>query len=221
MAQRTIHYLFGDILSKENVLKDKNRFLLGSVLPDAYSSVVERDISHFTDTKLPNNQVYFDFMKFRAQFNELIKTDDLYLGYYMHLVEDDFYRQFIREIHMKNDVPHSAEEVARLHNDYHILNAYIVEKYKIEYTLVQPVDFKMEPVNRIVRFTLERFLEDLQHDFTENPQGKTCFLTEDMLDQFIDQYIDLAIKELHSVLNGEYYLNAIDYAWTRPGNLSS
>ena len=152
MAQRTIHYLFGDILSKENVLKDKNRFLLGSVLPDAYSNVVERDISHFTDTKLPNNQVYFDFMKFRAQFNELIKTDDLYLGYYMHLVEDDFYRQFIREIHMKNDVPHSAEEVARLHNDYHILNAYIVEKYKIKYTLVQPVDFKMEPVNRIVRF---------------------------------------------------------------------
>lgn len=47
MAQRTIHYLFGEIISRQVELKNKNRFLLGSILPDAYVDVRDRDRTHF------------------------------------------------------------------------------------------------------------------------------------------------------------------------------
>ena len=48
MAQRTIHYLFGELFSKQIELKDKQRFLLGNVLPDAYAKGSDRDRTHFT-----------------------------------------------------------------------------------------------------------------------------------------------------------------------------
>lgn len=45
MAQRTIHYLFGELFAEQIVFKDKNRFWLGSILPDAYADKSERDIT--------------------------------------------------------------------------------------------------------------------------------------------------------------------------------
>ena len=91
MAQRTIHYLFGEMISNQIPLSDKKRFLLGSILPDAIEPH-NRDTSHFIiETQLHK---YFDFEAFRRQYAAQIQQDDLYLGYYMHLVEDAFYRSF-------------------------------------------------------------------------------------------------------------------------------
>ena len=39
MAQRLIHYLLGEIFSEEIELKNKKRFLLGSIMPDAYMNL--------------------------------------------------------------------------------------------------------------------------------------------------------------------------------------
>ena len=86
MAQRTIHYLFGDIISRYVDLKDKNRFLLGSILPDAYVDVSDRDKTHYKVKY--ENKSFLDFEAFRREYFELICNDDLYLGYYMGLVMD-------------------------------------------------------------------------------------------------------------------------------------
>ena len=42
MAQRTIHYLFGEVIANQIELTDKERFLLGSIMPDAIE-VCDRD----------------------------------------------------------------------------------------------------------------------------------------------------------------------------------
>ena len=68
MAQRTIHYLFGEIFSQHVELKDKKRFLLGSVLPDAFADVADRDKTHFKHRMPELNKTYFDFDKFKAGF---------------------------------------------------------------------------------------------------------------------------------------------------------
>ena len=91
MAQRTIHYLFGEMISRQTQIRDKKRFLLGSILPDAIETA-NRNLSHFkveTET-----HKFFDFRSFRNRYFQQILQDDLYLGYYMHLVEDAFYRNF-------------------------------------------------------------------------------------------------------------------------------
>lgn len=209
MAQRTIHYLFGEMFSRQIELKDKNRFLLGSILPDAYSDDYKRDSTHFKCKS--NNKVYFDFNRFREQYFELMQKDDLYLGYYMHLVEDALYRQFIHKKKLK--MPCNKEEVMKLHNDYHILNAYIVKQYNIQNSLEKPIDLKRELICQKGTFKIYEFLENMAQDFKEKPLGTTVFLTENMLDEFIDMYLVLGVKELQSVIDGKYYLQAIDYAW--------
>lgn len=211
MAQRTIHYVFGEVFSKHINLKDKNRFLLGSVMPDAYADVFDRDRTHYIIKT--ENQVYFDFCVFREQYHNLILNDDLYLGYYMHLVEDAFYRQFIYNERFK--MPHSREEVTILHNDYHILNSYIVSKYNICNSLKTPINLEQEPISKIATFKINEFIEDMSYDFKEQTIGVTYFLTENMVDEFIDKYVPLGLEELQHIQSGTYTLQALDYAWTR------
>ena len=213
MAQRTVHYLFGEIFSTQLRLRDKQRFLLGSIMPDAYANADDREKTHYKI--VTDSRKYFDFCAFREQYHELILNDDLYLGYYMHLVEDDFYRQFIYNNGFKT--PCNQEEVAMLHNDYHILNSYIVNKYNIHNTLENAIELEQEPINEIADFRLNEFIEEMAHDFTEQITGKAHFLTESMVDEFIDRYVPIGLKELQHVQNGEFTLQAIDYAWQKRG----
>lgn len=211
MAQRTIHYLFGEIFSKEVELKDKHRFLLGSVLPDAYADVCDRDKTHFKVKW--ENKSYLDFRAFRNQFQNFICKDDLYLGYYMHLVEDAFYRQFFYNEHCK--MPRSKEDVIRLHKDYHILNAYIVKKYDMKNELLGEVNIENESFFDIASFRVNEFLEEMAEDFTEEITGDTYYIAEDMVDEFIQKYVPLALAELRNIQKGVSLLRPEDYTWIK------
>lgn len=211
MAQRTIHYLFGDIFSEQVEIKNKQRFLLGSVLPDAYADVCDRNKTHFKRKLDETNQICFDFDSFKEQYFELMQKDDLYLGYYMHLVEDAFYREYI--YCGRFNMPCSKEEVAVLHNDYHILNNYIVKSYNICNIIQKPAEFQKEPICNVAAFRVDKFIDDMSCDFTEKTSGKTIFVTEDMLDEFIDTYAKKGIEELKSIQSGKSFLKAVDLAY--------
>ena len=208
MAQRTIHYLFGERIFSEIKLSDKKRFLLGSILPDAINPDF-RNASHFKVETTTHK--YFDFEVFRQEYFHLMLHDDLYLGYYMHLVEDAFYRAFFHANHFT--MPRSREEVPILHNDYHILNSYIVQKYSIQNILEGTFSLENEPLCHIAPFTIDPFLHEMANDFTEQTTGTTVFLTEDMLDAFVKTYIPLAIHEVNSIKAGSSSLNPMDYTW--------
>ena len=184
MAQRLIHYLLGEIFLEEIELKNKERFLLGSIIPDAYMNLKDRDKTHFANRT--EETTYFDFNLFRELFDRQIDEDDLYLGYYMHLVEDVFYRQFIHRDEFR--VPKSQEEISMLHNDYHILNSYIVSKYNCQNILQGKINLDSEKIMEIAEFRIEGFLKDFAGDFSDKTQGETVFVTENMLDQFIEEY---------------------------------
>lgn len=208
MAQRTVHYLFGELISRHIPLSDKKRFLVGSILPDAIERC-HRDISHFKVTT-PTHK-YFDFAAFRVQYSEEILQDDLYLGYYMHLVEDAFYRVFFHNASFP--MPHTREEVQRLHQDYHILNAYIVRKYQIQNILDDTFPLGDISLSQLTDFHIDDFLAELSQDFTEQTQGTTTFVTEKILDQYIERFVPLAIKEVKSINEGSSILNLTDFVW--------
>lgn len=210
MAQRTIHYLFGDIISKHVEIKDKDRFLLGNIIVDAVDAS-ERNQAHFKVRT--DSHSYFDFEAFANKYREQMLQDDLYLGYYMHLVEDAFYRAFIYEDRF--EMPKTQDEVKILHNDYHILNAYIVQKYHMQNELVKEFDLKDEELSEIATFYTKECLIGLSQEFEEQTTGETRFLTEAMLDEFVDKYMQLAIDEVESIKKGTSILKALDYAWSR------
>ena len=211
MAQRTIHYVLGELLLRECPVRDRKRFLLGSILPDAYSAQEERKLAHFTDRSTPGI-MFFDFDAFRRRFGDRMAADDLYLGYYMHLVEDACYRIFWQKVRLfERDM--TREKVAILHNDYHLLNAYIVSRYHIRDELVWPEGFESEPVNRIYPFLLRDFLSEMRGDFTEHPEGTTVYMTEALLEEYLSDTRGVCRDALRRILTGGEPLDPMSLTW--------
>lgn len=212
MAQRTIHMLFAVLLADKLELKDKNRFFLGSLLPDAYINQEDRQISHFIKYISDENCLYFDFYDFSMRFNNKVLTDELYLGYYAHLIEDAFYRYYLY---------YEKEWLAKiksykldiLYKDYQVLNSYISQKYKMPTHIEIPSNYSNEALNEITTFDIHFIIRNYKNDITEKVNMPTEMLTEKMLEEFISKYIDIISDELLSVQNGKSTLNAIDYKW--------
>jgi len=62
---------------------------------------------------------------------------------------------------------------------------------------------------------MEHILHDLAGDFSDKTHGETVFVTEEMLDQFIEEYVLIMQEELRAVKNGKSLLVAKDYKWKR------
>lgn len=213
MAQRTIHYLLGEELIGLGV-RDVDRFRVGNLLPDAIEDLIFRNLTHYqTDTQIGGETKRLsDFESFRREFAPLVETDGLYLGYYMHLIEDACYRRFWNRVRFApRDM--TRENVAVLHNDYHLLNRYIVSRYGIRNELVMPRDFEAEPVNRIYPFLLRDFLDEMRGDFSENPQGTTHYLTEALLEQFLVEAMPLCREALRRILSGGEPMDPRSLTW--------
>ena len=213
MAQRTIHYLIGEELIPMGV-RDVDRFRVGNVLPDAIEDLVYRNLTHYqADTQVGGQSLRIsDFERFRRDFAPLVETDGLYLGYYMHLVEDACYRRFWKKIgfperHM------TREKVAVLHNDYHLLNAYIVRSRRLRDELVYPADFESEPVNRLYPFLLKDFLAEMRGDFTEDLRGTTHYMTEALLEEYLTGAMDVCRDALRRILSGGEPLDPRSLTW--------
>ena len=213
MAQRTIHYLLGEELIGLGV-RDVDRFRVGNLLPDAIEDLIFRDLTHYqTDTQIGGETKRLsDFERFRREFAPLVETDGLYLGYYMHLIEDACYRRFWNRVRFApRDM--TRENVAVLHNDYHLLNRYIVSRYGIRNEIVFPENFEREPVNRIYPFLLRDFLDEMRGDYTENPQGTTHYLTETLLEEFLADARDTCREALRRILSGGEPMDPRSLTW--------
>ena len=211
MAQRTIHYCFGTYLIEKGLIRDKDRFLLGSLLPDAYRFPQDRKKAHFQSDRIPEKR-FFDFDAFYDRFEGKIREDDLYLGYYLHLAEDDLYRDLfhrrLRLPRMKSD-----EDVEALHRDYHLINRAVVQAYDLHYDLKIPEDLDEEELLGIVPFETEAFLREFEKDFHEEVTGECRFISEEMVFRFVSEYRELLLKETEMLRRGERFLRAEDWAW--------
>ena len=194
-------------------VKDKNRFILGNLLPDAYTGKEYRKAIHYV-TEIDNGKTaYFGFDQFRKAFHDLILTDELYLGYYMHLVVDAFYRdKLYNKLNLRDKLQNYAD-VQILHNDYRLLNPYIIEKYGVTKEVQYPMNWEEEPIYQVFPFALENFLAELENDYTICGVGSTQFVTEQALDEFVEEYVDLCVREIQSVKKDEEYLRPLDFKY--------
>lgn len=91
MASRIIHLAVTNCLLKNYRYKDKNRIELGSILPDAITD----GNSHMKIWISGGTKKTYDLTGFRSRFLSEMLEDDLYLGYYLHLVQDMYFRNFV------------------------------------------------------------------------------------------------------------------------------
>ena len=85
MASGIIHLAIIEKICEEYRCKDRARLNFGAVLPDFSGN---RNKAHFRAVVWDRNKQTYDLTAFREKFGDRIFDDDLYLGYYLHLVQD-------------------------------------------------------------------------------------------------------------------------------------
>ena len=91
MASSMIHLAIVQEMRKKVSFRDINRLFLGVILPDGAVA----GNSHLKKKICENTRYTYDLEFFRDRYGKYMEKDDLYLGYYLHLIQDMLYRRFM------------------------------------------------------------------------------------------------------------------------------
>ncbi len=213
MASTTMHMAITKIVAEEMQLENTERLMLGAVIPDAYAGAGLKAVSHLDAFVCGNAKKTYDLTAFRERFAEQMASDSLYLGYYLHLVQDLAYRDFVYREHRWN--PYISGNVQRLHNDYALLNTYVIRKYHLLNTVTVPENFPEEPIHMLGPFDIKHFLDDLNRQFLPYHEGGIFFFTEAMADSYIQRTAGKCIRELKALSANERYMDEYEWAWDK------
>lgn len=211
MASRILHLAVLEEMMKNITVSDKNRFRLGCILPDAYNPAVPKADSHLKISVCGKSKKTYDLDRFLSLFEQEMKADELYKGYYLHLIQDLIFRELIYDKYKWN--PTIPGNVERLHNDYHLVNQYAIRKYGLTNDIHVPDGLENEKIYTVYPFEAEAFLREMQHDFTDECTGENYFFTEKMADEFVEWATDTCVKELLVLEEGKHYVDAYERAW--------
>ena len=211
MASRILHLAVAEELMKHVRVKDQNRFRLGCILPDAYNPAVPKADSHLKVSVCGKSKKTYDLDRFLSLFEKEMKGDDLYKGYYLHLIQDLVFRELVYDKYKWN--PTIPGNVQRLHNDYRLINSYAIKKYGIKNEIQLVEQLNKEKLYSLYPFEAEAFLIDMASDFQDAEEGESFFFTEAMADEFVSIATENCIKELQALERDGHYVDAYARAW--------
>ena len=211
MASGMIHLAVTKKICNNYCYKNKARLEFGAVLPDFAEN---RNDSHRRAVLWGGSKRTYDLNGFREEFREKILEDDLYLGYYLHLIQDVIYRHFVYD-HYEWD-PMKPGNVERLHNDYSILNRYVRETYDLKNDFIIPENFEHEALAGIADFDPEFLLASMNRFFEEEGRGEIFFFTKEMADRYIELAAKTCLEELEALRGGASVMDSYDLAWENP-----
>lgn len=210
MASRIIHLAITNELISKCEFNDIERLRLGAIIPDGVSNRDEYSLSHFK-LKINDDERTYDLTKFRNLFKDKMMTDDLYLGYYLHLIEDLIFRNFVYDKYKWD--PRPEGNVERLYEDYRQINSYLINKYSMQSDILVPSGFEKEEINKVAVFDVHKFIEEYKKDFEAVTYKDRFFFTDNMAEEFISQAADLCKKELDALKNGKEFFNEYEWSW--------
>lgn len=215
MASSIIHLAITNELRKRLSFTDANRLQFGAIVVDAGVGGNKKGKAHMKVTVQDGTKKTYDFDRYRELFGERMLTDDLYMGYYLHLVQDALYRNYVYDRYHWDPIrPGNAE---RLHKDYQIINQYVIGKYQLENDLTIPKGFKDEAVNQICSFDTEGLMRDMDSYFLPVDEEPVFFFTKEMADEFIGEAVEFCAEEVKKLRDGKPGFDMLTYAWNRAG----
>ena len=215
MASSTVHLAITEELIRRRKFSNPERLRFGAVLPDFRKS----GNSHLFIFPCGGYKKAYDMAGFLARVGERMREDDLYLGYYLHLVQDIGYRHYVYDRYKWN--PMLEGNVERLHRDYALVNPHIVARYGLQNNIVVPEGFAAEPLTELAEFDTDGLLRSMQEYLTQQPEGDIFFFTREMSDEFIEESVEECLKELDRIERGEPLADGYDNAWERTANPKS
>lgn len=211
MASRILHLAVLEEIMKQVKVNDRNRFRLGCIMPDAYNPALSKEDSHLKVFVCGNSKKTYDLDKFISMFKDEMKSDDLYKGYYLHLIQDLVFRGLMYEKYKWN--PTIPGNVERLHDDYHLINRYVIKKYGLTKDIQLIKGLEEERIYLLYPFEMKSFLQDMENDFADSCEGEHYFFTREMADEFVACAAEVCVRELLALEEGKHYVDAYERAW--------
>ncbi len=210
MASRVMHLAVAHALTARRRFKDPQAFLLGALLPDAPRPRENARASHFVSTR--GDKRTYDLEEFRGLYGKKLAEEGLYLGYYLHLVQDIAYR---RLLYGKYDLRrYMPQQLDRLYQDYSILNGTIIKKYRLPCLAMLPAGIEDAAVCRQFRLNAQGLLAELEGDFNRKAEGETTLFSREMAEEYIQSALALCETELTALTQGFPPLDPWTLAWT-------
>lgn len=208
MASRLMHLAVSQGLERVLPIRNANDFRVGQILPDAVLSADKKEVnSHFIKILDNGKSKVFDFIAFYDRYKREVLSEEIYLGYYFHLIEDNLFRKLIYYDLGLLSRRGEPEFLAELYSDYHILNGIIAEKYLPDSDLQIPQGFSDMTLNEIYPFEIGEFIEDMRSDLSERIPGEPRHLSQKVLDKFISDCKAVCHKEYEAVKRGEHSID--------------
>lgn len=174
--------------------------------------------SHLKKKICENTRYTYDLEFFRDRYGKYMEKDDLYLGYYLHLIQDMLYRRFMYGEHGWNSsVPGNVE---KLHRDYEILNEYVSKKYGLFQEMIQELDLTEDPLAQLAEFDVKDLIEEVRGEFVQRKEEKLSILTRQMADEYIVRATEFCVEELKALSKGKSGLDSTVWSWEKPENIS-
>ncbi len=204
MASRTMHYLVGNEVAKHVKIKNWERFIAGNLYPDCVEGPGGRSgrkaESHFVAVERDKkcwSQVARDFSeKYAAHFPQ----DELYLGYYCHLLTDWVWHD---EVYTKLKESYQAMDFLTfsqpLYRDYHRLNEILRAEYGLQYRTVLKFECEIEEVQLEL---WDDYIRELEEDFREDTGATVAeleVLEYERICLFIEKAITICGKEIEEL----------------------
>lgn len=209
MASLIMHLTVAQKMINENKIKKDTeyQFLLGTVLPDFCLSAN----AHYRCSE--GGKRFFNISKFREKHLDKIKKDPLYLGYYLHLVQDIIFRDLMYNKY--NWDPTIPGNVAKLYGDYRKLNSYLIKKYSLSSDIIKRLDDIYKEALKEFIYEPMYLKDELKKDFSIKEEGDFFFYTPEMTEEFIDKATALCISELLAINNNSGYMNEMEYSMSK------
>lgn len=219
MASRIMHLCLAEELEKVIKIRNRNNFRIGHILPDAVMTADKKQVNtHFIRNFEEKGRYYkiFDHYGFYDRFKAFLPDDEIFLGYYFHLIEDNIFRRVLyTDLKMMNRRGDS-KFLKELYSDYGLLNGVLIEKYSLKNDLELPNMFTDCKINDIYNFELIDFLRDMDKDFCDDAclKGETPkIFTESITEQYFKQCVDVFLAEYECLLKGKRYLSENELAF--------
>ena len=140
MGSRVMHSIIAFKVAQELGLSNKAEFLLGGIAADATK---DKETSHFYEGYHEDYTRKIDYEKFIQKYEDRA-TYDFILGYYSHLIADEYWLSGFYLPWLKNRMEADANILAQYHQDFQLLNHLLVEFYGLKKELTALFNQPME-----------------------------------------------------------------------------
>lgn len=215
MASRIMHLALAREILARRELRDPGGFALGSILPDAPRPMNQSRASHFVVTFMNRGREMrtYDTRAFCGVFGQDIAKEGIYLGYYMHLVQDVAFRRFLycgHDLHCR-----TKEELLELYGDYGILNRLLIERHSLSFPEDIPEDLEDMELCRMFQLDAQALFGDLREDFAGEAQGEPKRFGLDLAEEYLASALEQSLSELDALRAGGELLDPWALAWER------